>query len=238
MDWVCVSKKAAGFLLLLPMNIKNGNKMFSKEQLSHDRWIFQHDGAQCHMAEVITEWLKGWKFGSVVWKLHKSINQWKLNKSCVGETQDNKLEPRPRTQKTRTDRHQSGVWCRWWYSTIPEVNNDWQNKVGQPIGEWVCQWIDWIGWTPAYRLFQKFKARIQLDDFPHWKVCILQSFTPAFSSCDVSGMEEAHCDRTEFLSNYLTTVDDIILIPGSLGRIRSRYPSNLKCEWKVLFSLL
>lgn len=43
-------------------------------------------------------------------------------------------------------------------------------------------------------------------------------------------MEEAHCDRTEFLSNYLTNIDDIILIPGSLGRIRSRYPSNPKCE--------
>lgn len=45
-------------------------------------------------------------------------------------------------------------------------------------------------------------------------------------------MEEAHCDRTEFLSNYMTNVDDIILIPGSLGRIRSRYPNNPKCESK------
>uniref|UniRef100_A0A3Q3BBF3 Ectonucleotide pyrophosphatase/phosphodiesterase 2 n=1 Tax=Kryptolebias marmoratus TaxID=37003 RepID=A0A3Q3BBF3_KRYMA len=44
------------------------------------------------------------------------------------------------------------------------------------------------------------------------------------------GMEEAHCDRTEFLSNYLTRVDDIILIPGSLGRIRSRYPNNPKYQ--------
>lgn len=43
-------------------------------------------------------------------------------------------------------------------------------------------------------------------------------------------MEEAHCDRTEFLSNYMTNVDDIILIPGSLGRIRSRFPNNPKCE--------
>lgn len=47
-----------------------------------------------------------------------------------------------------------------------------------------------------------------------------------------TGMEEAHCDRTEFLSNYMTNVDDIILIPGSLGRIRSRYPNNPKCESK------
>lgn len=45
-----------------------------------------------------------------------------------------------------------------------------------------------------------------------------------------TGMEEAHCDRTEFLSNYMTNVDDIILIPGSLGRIRSRFPNNPKCE--------
>uniref|UniRef100_A0AAZ3QEY7 SMB domain-containing protein n=1 Tax=Oncorhynchus tshawytscha TaxID=74940 RepID=A0AAZ3QEY7_ONCTS len=45
------------------------------------------------------------------------------------------------------------------------------------------------------------------------------------------GMEEAHCDRTEFLSSYMpSTVDDIILIPGSLGRIRSRYPNNPKCD--------
>uniref|UniRef100_A0A8C9U5H6 Ectonucleotide pyrophosphatase/phosphodiesterase 2 n=1 Tax=Scleropages formosus TaxID=113540 RepID=A0A8C9U5H6_SCLFO len=51
------------------------------------------------------------------------------------------------------------------------------------------------------------------------------------------GMEEAHCDRTEFLSSYLSNVDDIFLIPGSLGRIRSRVPrdpksvvANLTCK--------
>ncbi|XP_032414781.1 ectonucleotide pyrophosphatase/phosphodiesterase family member 2-like [Xiphophorus hellerii] len=52
------------------------------------------------------------------------------------------------------------------------------------------------------------------------------------------GMEEAHCDHTEFLSNYLTTVDDIILVPGSLGRIRSRYPSNLKYDPKAVVANL
>ncbi|XP_035984802.1 ectonucleotide pyrophosphatase/phosphodiesterase family member 2 isoform X1 [Fundulus heteroclitus] len=52
------------------------------------------------------------------------------------------------------------------------------------------------------------------------------------------GMEEAHCDRTEFLSNYLTTVDDIILIPGSLGRIRSRYPNNPKYDPKAVVANL
>uniref|UniRef100_A0A8C5G9T5 SMB domain-containing protein n=1 Tax=Gouania willdenowi TaxID=441366 RepID=A0A8C5G9T5_GOUWI len=52
------------------------------------------------------------------------------------------------------------------------------------------------------------------------------------------GMEEAHCDRTEFLSNYLSSVDDIILIPGSLGRIRSRHPNNPKYEPKAVVANL
>ncbi|XP_072251129.1 autotaxin [Leuresthes tenuis] len=52
------------------------------------------------------------------------------------------------------------------------------------------------------------------------------------------GMEEAHCDRTEFLSNYMTSVDDIILIPGSLGRIRSRYPNNPKYDPKTVVANL
>ncbi|XP_043972661.1 ectonucleotide pyrophosphatase/phosphodiesterase family member 2-like isoform X4 [Gambusia affinis] len=52
------------------------------------------------------------------------------------------------------------------------------------------------------------------------------------------GMEEAHCDRTEFLSNYMTTVDDISLIPGSHGRIRSRYPSNPKYNPKAVVANL
>uniref|UniRef100_A0A3P8S3S9 Ectonucleotide pyrophosphatase/phosphodiesterase 2 n=1 Tax=Amphiprion percula TaxID=161767 RepID=A0A3P8S3S9_AMPPE len=51
-------------------------------------------------------------------------------------------------------------------------------------------------------------------------------------------MEEAHCDRTEFLSNYMTSVDDIILIPGSLGRIRSRYPNNPKYDPKTVVANL
>ncbi|KAM9309835.1 autotaxin isoform 4-T4 [Pholidichthys leucotaenia] len=52
------------------------------------------------------------------------------------------------------------------------------------------------------------------------------------------GMEEASCDRTEFLSNYMTSVDDIILIPGALGRIRSRYPNNPKYDPKVIVANL
>uniref|UniRef100_A0A4W5PU66 Ectonucleotide pyrophosphatase/phosphodiesterase 2 n=1 Tax=Hucho hucho TaxID=62062 RepID=A0A4W5PU66_9TELE len=44
------------------------------------------------------------------------------------------------------------------------------------------------------------------------------------------GMEEAHCERTEFLSTYPVNVDEINLIPGSLGRIRARDPKSTTCE--------
>uniref|UniRef100_A0A8C9WCT5 Ectonucleotide pyrophosphatase/phosphodiesterase 2 n=1 Tax=Scleropages formosus TaxID=113540 RepID=A0A8C9WCT5_SCLFO len=52
------------------------------------------------------------------------------------------------------------------------------------------------------------------------------------------GMEDAHCDRTEFLSSYPVNVDDIILIPGSLGRIRSRIPNNPKYDAKAIVANL
>ncbi|XP_061090939.1 ectonucleotide pyrophosphatase/phosphodiesterase family member 2-like [Conger conger] len=52
------------------------------------------------------------------------------------------------------------------------------------------------------------------------------------------GMEEAHCDRTEFLSSYMTNVDDLILVPGSLGRIRSRLPNNAKYDAKAIVANL
>lgn len=44
------------------------------------------------------------------------------------------------------------------------------------------------------------------------------------------GMEDVTCDRTEFLSNYLTNVDDITLVPGTLGRIRPKFNNNAKCK--------
>ncbi|XP_076826644.1 autotaxin isoform X2 [Brachyhypopomus gauderio] len=52
------------------------------------------------------------------------------------------------------------------------------------------------------------------------------------------GMEEAHCDRTEFLSSYMSSVDDIILIPGSLGRIRARQPNNPRYDAKAVVANL
>lgn len=52
------------------------------------------------------------------------------------------------------------------------------------------------------------------------------------------GMEEAHCDRTEFLSSYMSNVDDIILVPGALGRIRSRFPNNPKYDPKSVVANL
>ncbi|MEE6463270.1 hypothetical protein FKM82_005836 [Ascaphus truei] len=36
------------------------------------------------------------------------------------------------------------------------------------------------------------------------------------------GMEDTTCERTEFLSSYLTNVDDYTLLPGSLGRMRAK----------------
>uniref|UniRef100_A0A3P9HNI8 Ectonucleotide pyrophosphatase/phosphodiesterase 2 n=1 Tax=Oryzias latipes TaxID=8090 RepID=A0A3P9HNI8_ORYLA len=50
-------------------------------------------------------------------------------------------------------------------------------------------------------------------------------------------MEEAHCDHTEFLSNYMS-VDDIALIPGTLGRIRARFHSNQKYDPKTVVANL
>uniref|UniRef100_A0A673LEJ2 Ectonucleotide pyrophosphatase/phosphodiesterase family member 2-like n=1 Tax=Sinocyclocheilus rhinocerous TaxID=307959 RepID=A0A673LEJ2_9TELE len=52
------------------------------------------------------------------------------------------------------------------------------------------------------------------------------------------GMEEAHCDRTEFLSSYMSNTEDIILIPGSLGRIRARNPNNSKYDAKAVVANL
>uniref|UniRef100_A0A8C5TG23 Autotaxin n=1 Tax=Malurus cyaneus samueli TaxID=2593467 RepID=A0A8C5TG23_9PASS len=52
------------------------------------------------------------------------------------------------------------------------------------------------------------------------------------------GMEDTTCERTEFLSNYLTNVDDIILLPGSLGRIRPRSSNNLKYDPKMIVANL
>ncbi|XP_072884803.1 autotaxin isoform X3 [Hemitrygon akajei] len=52
------------------------------------------------------------------------------------------------------------------------------------------------------------------------------------------GMEDASCDKTEYLSNYLSNVDDIILFPGSLGRIRPRYSNNPRYDPKALVANL
>ncbi|KAG8441663.1 hypothetical protein GDO86_010737 [Hymenochirus boettgeri] len=40
------------------------------------------------------------------------------------------------------------------------------------------------------------------------------------------GMEEATCERTEFLNSYISNVDDFALLPGSLGRMRSKNNAN------------
>ncbi|XP_038600978.1 ectonucleotide pyrophosphatase/phosphodiesterase family member 2 isoform X1 [Tachyglossus aculeatus] len=52
------------------------------------------------------------------------------------------------------------------------------------------------------------------------------------------GMEDVTCERTEFLSSYLTNVDDIILVPGALGRIRSKSNNNAKYDPKAIIANL
>lgn len=52
------------------------------------------------------------------------------------------------------------------------------------------------------------------------------------------GMEDVTCDRTEFLSNYLTNVDDITLVPGTLGRIRAKSITNSKYDPKTIIANL
>ncbi|KAK7898237.1 hypothetical protein WMY93_019090 [Mugilogobius chulae] len=52
------------------------------------------------------------------------------------------------------------------------------------------------------------------------------------------GMEEAHCDRMEFLSSYPLNIDEISLIPGSLGRIRPRDPKSATYDPAVVVSNL
>ncbi|XP_077207715.1 autotaxin isoform X2 [Paroedura picta] len=52
------------------------------------------------------------------------------------------------------------------------------------------------------------------------------------------GMEDATCERTEYLSNFHVNVDDILLIPGTLGRIRAKANSNTRYDPKVIVSNL
>ncbi|XP_074122655.1 autotaxin isoform X5 [Sminthopsis crassicaudata] len=52
------------------------------------------------------------------------------------------------------------------------------------------------------------------------------------------GMEDVTCERTEFLSSYLTNVDDIILVPGALGRIRPKSTNNAKYDPRTIIANL
>ncbi|KAM3839750.1 autotaxin isoform 2-T2 [Vipera latastei] len=52
------------------------------------------------------------------------------------------------------------------------------------------------------------------------------------------GMEDVTCERTEYLNNYLSNVDDITLIPGTLGRIRAKANSNVKFDPKAIVANL
>uniref|UniRef100_A0A8C8FFP1 SMB domain-containing protein n=1 Tax=Oncorhynchus tshawytscha TaxID=74940 RepID=A0A8C8FFP1_ONCTS len=90
----------------------------------------------------------------------------------------------------------------------------------------------WWGGQPIWITAVKQGVKAGTFFWPVLHIDSVPDLKAVLNMCS-SGMEEAHCDRTEFLSSYMpSTVDDIILIPGSLGRIRSRYPNNPKCDVK------
>ncbi|XP_054840582.1 ectonucleotide pyrophosphatase/phosphodiesterase family member 2 isoform X4 [Eublepharis macularius] len=52
------------------------------------------------------------------------------------------------------------------------------------------------------------------------------------------GMEDATCERTEYLSNFHLNMDDIYLVPGTLGRIRAKANSNVRYDPKAVVANL
>uniref|UniRef100_A0A8D0L6I9 Autotaxin n=1 Tax=Sphenodon punctatus TaxID=8508 RepID=A0A8D0L6I9_SPHPU len=52
------------------------------------------------------------------------------------------------------------------------------------------------------------------------------------------GMEDTTCERTEYLNNYLSNMDELYLVPGSLGRIRPRANSNIRYDPKTIVANL
>ncbi|KAJ1193863.1 hypothetical protein NDU88_003159 [Pleurodeles waltl] len=52
------------------------------------------------------------------------------------------------------------------------------------------------------------------------------------------GMEDFSCERTEYLSSYLTNIDEIFLVPGTLGRIRSKFSNNPRYDPKAIVANL
>uniref|UniRef100_A0A9J8BUN8 Uncharacterized protein n=1 Tax=Cyprinus carpio carpio TaxID=630221 RepID=A0A9J8BUN8_CYPCA len=66
--WGCFSSKGVGSLTILPKNTAMNKEWYqntlqqqllptTKQQFGEEQCIFQHDGAPCHKAKVITKWL-------------------------------------------------------------------------------------------------------------------------------------------------------------------------------------
>uniref|UniRef100_A0AAZ3RHF5 Tc1-like transposase DDE domain-containing protein n=1 Tax=Oncorhynchus tshawytscha TaxID=74940 RepID=A0AAZ3RHF5_ONCTS len=66
--WGCFSAKGVGSLTILPKNTAMNKEWYQhilreqllqtiQEQFGDERCLFQHDGAPCHKAKVITKWL-------------------------------------------------------------------------------------------------------------------------------------------------------------------------------------
>ena len=67
--WGCFSAKGVGSLTILPKNTAMNKEWYQhilreqllptiQEQNGDEQCIFQHDGAPCHKAKVITKWLR------------------------------------------------------------------------------------------------------------------------------------------------------------------------------------
>uniref|UniRef100_A0A9J8DM61 Tc1-like transposase DDE domain-containing protein n=1 Tax=Cyprinus carpio carpio TaxID=630221 RepID=A0A9J8DM61_CYPCA len=56
--WGCFSSKGVGSLTILPKNTLQQQLLpTTQQQFGEEQCIFQHDGAPCHKAKVITKWL-------------------------------------------------------------------------------------------------------------------------------------------------------------------------------------
>ena len=133
--WGCFSAKGVGSLTILPKNTVMNKEWYQhilweqllptiQEQFGDEQCIFQHDGAPCHKAKVITKWrrTKHRYFGSMARKLPRPQSHWELvfnPQEEVGQTKPHKFWQTPSIDYARMGCHQNQLPCG------PEVN--WQH---------------------------------------------------------------------------------------------------------------
>lgn len=100
--WGCLSSKGVGSLTVLPKDTSMDEEWYQNvlqeqllptihEQFDDEKYFFQHDGAPCHRAEVITKWLKDHEVEVLdLWPdnspdLNPMESLWSLLKNQVGK---------------------------------------------------------------------------------------------------------------------------------------------------------